>query len=186
MASCTCARAPAMSFEAALPGREYCGRPPTTSTTQGAPSALASSIGAAVVVARLDPMRGIGHEHAAAAIARQFEPGIAHRPHRAIEADGRDLVAPGIDGADAMPRAGLDDGDEIALLADGRGVQRQPAMVGRKIPHHGSTPRVASTVFMRRVASSGLASSPALSASRNSSARCSVERVLSCPPTMVK
>ena len=33
----------AISFEAALPGREYCGRPPTTSTRQGAPSALASS-----------------------------------------------------------------------------------------------------------------------------------------------
>jgi hypothetical protein len=43
MASWTCVRAAAMSFEAALPGREYCGRPPTTSTMQGAPSALASS-----------------------------------------------------------------------------------------------------------------------------------------------
>ena len=49
-----------MSLEAALPGREYCGRPPTTSTMQGAPSALASSIGAAVVVARLNTMRRIG------------------------------------------------------------------------------------------------------------------------------
>ena len=142
--------------------------------------------GAAVVVARLDAMRGVGGEHAAAAIAGQFQPGIAHRAHRAIEPDGRDLVAPGIDGADAMPRAGLDDGCEIALLADRRRVQRQPAMVGGKIAHQASMPRVASTVFMRRVASSGLASSPALSASRNSSARCSVERVLSCPPTMVK
>ena len=141
---------------------------------------------AAVVVARLGAMRGIRREHAAAAIARQIEPGVAHRSHRAVEPDRRDLVAPGIDGADAMPRAGVDDLKEIALLADRRGVQRQPAVVGRKIPHHASMPRSASTAFMRRVASSGLASSPALSASRNSSARCSVERVLSCPPTIVK
>ena len=46
--------------------------------------------------------------------------------------------------------------------------------------------RSASMVFIRRVASSGLASSPALSARRNSSARCNVERVLSWPPTIVK
>ena len=131
-------------------------------------------------------MRGVGGEHAAAAIARQLQPGIAHRARRAVEADGGDLVAPGIDGADAMARAGVDDLQQIALLADGRRVERQPAMIGRKIPHQASMPRVASTAFMRRVASSGLASSPALSASRNSSARCSVERALSCPPTMVK
>ena len=30
---------------------------------------------------------------------------------------------------------------EIALLADRRGVQRQPAMIGGKIPHHASMPR---------------------------------------------
>ena len=66
--------------------------------------------GAAVVVARLDAVRRVRGEHAAAAIARQFEPGVAHRARGAVEADGRDLVAPGIDGADAVPRAGLDDG----------------------------------------------------------------------------
>ena len=91
--------------------------------------------GAAIVVARLDAMRGVCREHAAAAIARQFEPGIAHRPHRAIEADGCDLIAPGIDGADAVPRTGVDDLREIALLADRRRVQRQPAMIGGKIAH---------------------------------------------------
>ena len=142
--------------------------------------------GAAIVVTRFDAARRIRREHAAATIARQFESSVAHRPHRTVEAYGRHLVAPGIYGADAMPRAGLDDGDEIALLADRRRVQRQPAMIGGKIAHQGSMPRVASTVFMRRVASSGLERSPALSAKRNSSARCSVERVLSCPPTMVK
>src|SRR5206468_7811284 len=130
--------------------------------------------------------RRIRREHAAAAIARQFEPGVAHRARGAVEANGRDLVAPGIDGANAVARAGVDDLDEVALLADRRCIQREPAVIGRKIAHQGSMPRIASTVFMRRVASSGLVSRPALSAKRNSSARCSVERVLSCPPTMVK
>jgi hypothetical protein len=32
-----------MSLDGALPGREYCGRPPATSTMQDEPSALASS-----------------------------------------------------------------------------------------------------------------------------------------------
>src|SRR5438876_732377 len=104
-------------------------------------------------------MRGIGCKHPAAAIARQFEPGVTHR---AVEANGSNLVAPGVDGANAVPRTGLDDLHEIALLADRRRVQRQPAMIAREIPHQASMPRVASTVFIRRVASSGLASSPAL------------------------
>ena len=68
MASWTCVRAAAMSFEAALPGREYCGRPPTTSTMQGAPSALGFVDGTAIVVARLDAARRIRREHAAAAV----------------------------------------------------------------------------------------------------------------------
>jgi hypothetical protein len=46
-----------------------------------------------------------------------------------------DLVAPGIDGADVMARTGVDDLQEIALLAHRRGVQGQPAMIVRKIPH---------------------------------------------------
>ncbi len=78
--------------------------------------------GAAVVVARLDAMRGVGCKHPAAAIARQFEAGVAHRAACAIEPDGRDLIAPRIDGADAVPRAGVDDLQEIALLADSRGI----------------------------------------------------------------
>src|SRR5436305_858075 len=131
-------------------------------------------------------MPGIRGEHAAAAIARQVETRVADETHGAVEADGRDLIAPWIYGADAMPRAGLDHLSEVALLAQRRGVERQPAMVGGKIPHHAAMPRVARNVVMRRVASSGSASSPALSARRNSSARCSVERVLSWPPTMAK
>src|ERR1700741_382197 len=98
---------------------------------------------------------------------------------RALEPNDGDLVAPGIDGADAVPRTGVDNLHKIALLADRCSVERQPAMVGGKIPHHASMPRTLSTPFMRRIASSGLASRPALSARRNSSARCAVERALS-------
>src|SRR6266446_1921730 len=105
MASSTCARAAAMSFEAALPGREYCGKPPTTSTTQGAPSALASS-----TARRLSSRASI---RSAAAIARQLQPGVAHRPHRAVEADFGNLVTPGVDGADPVPRTGVDDLGQI-------------------------------------------------------------------------
>jgi hypothetical protein len=142
--------------------------------------------GAAVVVACRAAMRVIGREHAAAAIARQIEPRVLHRAHGTVETDGSDLVAPGIDGADAEPRAGLDDGEKIALLADGCRVQRQPAVISGKIAHQASMPRLARIVAIRRVAASGSASSPAWSASRNSSARCRVERALSCPPTIVK
>src|SRR5262245_8219728 len=131
-------------------------------------------------------MRGIGHEHAAAAIAGEIEPGIAHRANGAVKPDAGDLVAPGIDGADVLARAGVDDLQQVALFADCRRVQRQPAMIRRKIAHQASMPRVAKNAFMRRVASSGLASRPALSARRNNSAKCSVDRALSCPPTMVK
>src|SRR6185437_6238000 len=139
---------------------------------------------AAIIVTHLVAMGCVGREHAAAAIARQFEPGIAHQPRSAIEPDRGDLVAPGIDRADAVAYTGLDDVSEVPLFAQRRGIQRQPAMIGRKIPHQGSMPRSASTVFMRRVANSGLASRPALSARRNSSERCRVERVLSWPPNI--
>ena len=69
MASSTCVRAAAMSFEAALPGREYCGRPPADQHDAGRAQRLGLVDGAAVVVARLDAMRGVRREHAAAAIA---------------------------------------------------------------------------------------------------------------------
>jgi hypothetical protein len=50
MASSTCVRAAAISFEAVLPGREYCGNPPAQHI-HGAPSA--GLIDAAVVIAHL-------------------------------------------------------------------------------------------------------------------------------------
>ena len=63
------------------------------------------------------------------AIAEMLEYARAANMPLAIEPDGRHLVAPGIDGTDAVPRAGLDDLDEITLLADRRRVQRKPAMI---------------------------------------------------------
>jgi hypothetical protein len=76
-----------------------------------------------VIVAHFAPVRGVRREHATTAVARQLQPGIAHRAHRAVESDRRDLIAPGIDGSDAMPRACVDDLQEITLLADRRGIQ---------------------------------------------------------------
>ena len=66
----TCARACTMSFEAALPGREYCGRPPATSTTHGAPSALASSIARRLSSRTSVAARRVRRKHAAAAVTR--------------------------------------------------------------------------------------------------------------------
>jgi hypothetical protein len=66
----------------------------------GAPSTLASSTARRLSFARLAAMGRVGREHAAAAIAREFEPGIAHGTRGALEPDGCDLVAPGIDCAD--------------------------------------------------------------------------------------
>src|SRR6185312_154992 len=126
---------------------------------------------AAVVVAHLPAMCGVRGKHPAATIARQFKSGIAHRAHGPVEPYVSYLIAPGIDGADAMPGTGVDDLREITLFSDCCRVQRKPAMVGTKIAHQASTPRVESHAFIRRVASSGLASRPALSARRNSSAR---------------
>ena len=126
---------------------------------------------AAVVVAHFGAARAICDEHAAAAIAGQVQARIAHRARGALEADASDLAAPGIDGANVLARAGIDDLEQIALLADRRRVQRQPAVIGRKIAHQASKPRVASTAFIRSVASSGFASRPALSARRNNSAK---------------
>ena len=61
-------------------------------------------------------------------------------PPCAVEADGRDLVAPRVDGADAMPRTGLDDGGKVALLANRRRVERQMRNVAREVAHHAAAP----------------------------------------------
>jgi hypothetical protein len=58
-----------MSFEATLPALEYCGRPPATSTKAWRAERPGLVDRPAIVVARLDAMRGIGDKHAAAAIA---------------------------------------------------------------------------------------------------------------------
>ena len=78
--------------------------------------------GAAVVVARGLPVRVVGDEHATATIAGEIEARIANDTHRAIKPDGRNLIAPRIDGANAVPRASIDNLGEVALLANGRGV----------------------------------------------------------------
>src|SRR5207245_1298796 len=65
-------------------------------------------------------------------------------------------------------------------------VCKAPQGGGTRRAHHAAMPRVARTPRMRAAARSGSASKPAVSASRNSSARCKVERALSWPPTMVK
>src|SRR5262249_57332379 len=92
----------------------------------------------------------------------------------------------GVDRANAVPRAGLDDVEQRALFAHGCGVEGQPAMVAAQVAHQASIPRAARTVCIRAIARSGSRRSPALSARRKISARCTVERALSCPPTSVK
>ncbi len=77
----------------------------------------------------------VGDEHAAAAIAGQFEIVIPDRLHGLVETDKRDLIAPRRNTADLVTRTGLGDGDEVALFADCRRVQRQPAMVIREVAH---------------------------------------------------
>ena len=131
-------------------------------------------------------MRGIRGEHPAPAVTGEFETGVLHRLHGAVETDLGDLIAPRRHRAHAMLRASLDDRDEIALLAHRRGVERQEAVVFREVAHQQSIPRAASTARMRDTACAGSVSRPAASASRKISARCTAERALSCPPTMVK
>ena len=111
MPSSTCACAAAMSLLGALPGREYCGRPPTTSTRHGAPSVLRLVDGAAVVVARRAAAcgmrrpgtcrRGNSPESSSPASRICLGTRARGRPRRPGRATG--------DRADAVPRAGLDD-----------------------------------------------------------------------------
>src|SRR5690606_25086363 len=105
---------------------------------------------------------------------------LAHDARRLVQSDGGDLVAPGGDGGDAGPQAPIHRFGKTPLLARGGQVQRNGAL------GHDATPCTASTCFMRAVASSGSASTRALSARRNNSLRCWSERVDSCPPIMVK
>src|SRR5689334_14014074 len=131
---------------------------------------------------------------AARFVSRRKQPGAAVARHRKARgpdhiagpfgADSMDDVAPGGDRRDTGADATLDE-----LLQGPRFYRRridgEQGTVLRQVTHQ-CTPRAAITVVMRFAASSGSASRPTASASRNSSARCSVERVLSWPPIMVK
>ena len=90
---------------------------------------------APVVVPRLLAVRAVGREHAAAAVAGELEPRVLHGAHGAVEPDRRDLVAPGRDRAHAVPGAGLDDGEEVALLSHRRGVEGEEGVVGGEVAH---------------------------------------------------
>ncbi|MDT4853188.1 hypothetical protein FQZ97_874450 [compost metagenome] len=150
--------------------------------------------GAAVVVERGLQAGRVGRgKEAAPAVAREADAVRLQLLRHLVEPDGRDLVAPRADGADAAFGALVDEAVQrhlgARLLADGRRVDRQPVVVLREIAHgfaQPSTPCKASNVFMRRTASSGCSSRLAASARRKSSAKCCSERVLCCPPTIVK
>jgi hypothetical protein len=94
----------------------------------------------AIVVAHFNATRGVRCEHATTTIAGKLNSGITYRMRRAPHADNGNLVTPRVDGADAMTRAGVDDRQQVALLANGCGVERQPTMIDREIPHHASRP----------------------------------------------
>src|SRR5690606_16858520 len=124
---------------------------------------------------------GLGEEAPAAKTA-DHEPVLVDARFRFREAQGGDLVPPGPDPAEAMPRAALDDLGEAPLLANRGAVQREPVGARRGQRH----PCSASSSRMRRQASSGSASRPAASASRKSSAKWSTFLADCWPPTMTK
>src|SRR5262245_39987512 len=112
------------------------------------------------------------------------------KPAQAIEQRG--LAGPvGADEAGDLARCHVErdvvEGDDAAE-PDRQGADAEQRLTaGRFVAHvQASTPRVRIATAMRCMACAGSASRPARSARRNSSARCSVERALSCPPTMVK
>ena len=198
MPSRTISRAPARSCETIWPPRSF-GRPPTTSTRQCAPSVERLVDGAPVVVERGAAAFAVGRrKHAAAAVARHGQAGVADAPRRVVEAGRGDLVAPRRDAADAVPRAGLDDVGQRPLRAHGRGVDREPAMVGREVAHGDAMAPRRSSARRRRARASSVPhardrelrvarAAPAASARRNSSARCDERlRALCWPPTIVK
>jgi len=83
----------------------------------------------AIVVAHFNATRGVRCEHASAAIAGKLNSGIMYRMRRAPQANNGNLVTPGVDGANAVTHAGVDDRQQVALLANGCGVERQPTMI---------------------------------------------------------
>ena len=179
VASRTCRRAPAMS-------REPFGSPPTTRIRHCAPIAAASS-----TARRLSSSAA---RRPAASAAGNMPP--RQRPVTVMSCARMSLPARSTPQACTMSRQG-----EIAEMPGARAaldqllerprlhghrVDREQRAVVRKVAHQAATPRVAITRRMRAAALSGSRSRPAASARRNSSARCSVERALSWPPTSVK
>src|SRR5918993_5041 len=67
--------------------------------------------------------------------AGEPEPRVLDGTHGALEPDGCNLVAPRRHRADAVPRAGLDNGEEIALFPHGGGVEGEEGVVGREVAH---------------------------------------------------
>ena len=142
--------------------------------------------GLAIVVQRLAQAgRVCCREEAAAAVAGQNHARILELASRGCEAGRLHLITPWIDGPDAAPGAGLDDGRQCELLSHRRRVDREMRHAAREVAHQ-TIPCTARTVPMRLRARSGSRSRPARSARRNSSARCGSERALCWPPTMTK
>lgn len=137
---------------------------------------------AQIVLDRTPATFGVGRrEHAAPAHPRDMQPGIADRPCRRCHSHVGEDIPPRGNAANAMPCAALDTCSEVPFLAHRHGVERQ-------LPRwrHHWTPCRASSVRIRVIAKSGSRSTPARSASRNSSAKCSMERADCCPPTITK
>src|SRR5262249_239852 len=126
-----------------------------------------------------------GGEHAAAAEAGHGQAAFPNELCRALDSAFLDDVAPRRNRPDAGASAAFDHLRQRPGF-DGRTVERKPIPVVAEVAHYASMPRTAITRRMRTADVSGSGSNPAASASRESSARCSVERAPSCPPTMVK
>ena len=145
------------------------GRPPTTITRQSAPERMGFVDGAAVVLDRRAAARRVGRrEHAAAAEAGDLQRRRRGRCAPLRPARAPHLVAPGRDAAGCRGAA------QPSMLS--REVQRSApspcsARAGPGGAHH-ATPLHRQQRAHPRAARSGSRSSPAASASRNSSARC--------------
>src|SRR5690606_20751211 len=120
----------------------------------------------------LSSLRCLGGEHAATADAGDLQLVLADDARSFIETNGCDLIPPGGDGGYPGAKTSVHGFGKAPLLAGGGEIERNTA-----IRAHAETPCTASTCFIRWVASSGSASTRALSARRNSSARCWIERV---------
>ena len=181
MESKTCFLAPARSLD-------WSASPPTTSTRQRAPSSTASS-----TARRLSSMARSWPATSEAAKKPPRHNPVTSRPalriRRAFSAKPPACISmtPRVDRGDAELLASLDRFTDGALPPDGRGVERQQVGIAGEIAHGLHTmPCTASTARTRRAASSGSRNSPARSASRTSSARCTSERALCWPPTITK